>query len=96
MMQADLFTDRLIHLMRDVFAQETLDPERRARIRARITSSPSVQGMELWANPAIPFDGPSVVDTEGEADQLWLFPDFDVPVPPVESTISPWLHGLHI
>ena len=93
MMQADLFTDRLIHLMRDAFAQETLDPERRARIRARIASSPSVQGMELWANPATPFDGPSVVDTEGEADQLWLFPDFEMPTPPAEAAMSPLLHG---
>ena len=93
MMQADLFTDRLIHLMRDVFAGETLDPERRARIRARIASSPSVQGMELWANPATPFDGASVVDTAGEADQLWLFPDLEPPVPPAESSMFSLLHG---
>ena len=93
MMQAELFTDTLIRLMRDVFPQETLDPERRARIRARITSSPSVQGMELWANPATPFDGASVVDTAGEADQLWLFPDLEPPVPPAEAAMSPLLHG---
>ena len=56
-MPTDLFTDTLIHLMREVFAEETLAPEQRARIRDRVTSNLNVHGMELWANPAIPFDG---------------------------------------
>ena len=59
-MRADLSTDTLIRLMREVFAEETLAFERRARIHARITANPSAQGMELWANPATPFDESSV------------------------------------
>ena len=49
--------------------------------------------MELWANPATPFDGASVVDTAGEADQLWLFPDLESPVPPADAAMSSLLHG---
>ena len=93
MMKADLSTDTLIQLMREVFTGETLDPGRRTRIYARITSNPIVQGMELWADPAIPFNEPSVEDTAGVADQLWLFPDFDAPSPPVESTMALLLDG---
>ena len=96
MMQADLSTDSLIRLMREVFAQETLAPERRARIHARINSNLSVQGMELWANPATPFDEPSVGDITDEVEQLWLFPDYEAPAPPVESIESPLLHGSQI
>ena len=92
-MKADLFTDRLIHLMRDVFARETLVPERRARILARVTSNPSVRGMELWTNPAIPFNEPAVEVPTDEADQPWLFPGLDAPAPPVESAAFPLLHG---
>ena len=93
MIQADLFTDRLIHLLRDVFARETLAPERRTRIYARVTSNPSIQGMELWTNPANPFEGPIVEVPTDTADQLWLFPDFDAPSSPIESTVSPLLQG---
>ena len=92
MMKADLFTDRLIHLMRDVFTGETLDPERRTRIYARITFNPRVKGMELWANPATPFDELSVEQTTGEADQLWLFPGLDTPAPLVKSAAFPLLN----
>lgn len=95
-MQAELSTDRLIKLMREVFAQETLDHERRARIYARITDNPHIQGMELWANAVTPFDQPSVEDTSDESDQQWLFPDYEAPVPPIESTVSPLLHGSQI
>lgn len=94
-MQADLFTDRIIQLMRDEFAGETLTPERRDRIYARVTSNPSVQGMELWRTPAIPFDAPSVEPLAVEGDQLWLFPDSDTPSPVNEPTMSPLLHGVH-
>ena len=96
MMQADLSTDRLIRLMREVFAQETLAPETRDRIHARINSNLSVHRMELWANPATPCDEPSVEDITDETDQLWLFPDYDAPVPLVESNVSPLLHGSQI
>ena len=96
MMQADLTTDSLIRLMREVFDGETLAPERRARIYTRITADPSVHGMELWANPATPFDEPSVEDITDESDQLWLFPDYDAPVPLVESNVSPLLYGSQI
>ena len=92
-MPTDLFTDTLIHLMREVFAEETLAPEQRARIRDRVASNLNVHGMELWANPAIPFDGAPVEDTTDKADQLWLFSDFDAIVHPVESTVSPLFHG---
>ena len=92
-MKADLFTDRLIHLMRDVFARETLVPERRARIYARITSNPRVQGMELWTSPAIPIDELYIEAPTVEGGQLWLFPDFDAPSPPVESTVALLLDG---
>ena len=96
MMQADLSTDSLIRLIREVFAQETLVPERRARIYARITSDASVHGMELWANPATPCDEPSVEDVTDESNQLWLFPDYDAPVPPIESTMNSLLHDSRI
>ena len=95
-MQAELSTDRFIKLMREVFAQETIDHERRARIYARITANPSVHGMELWANPATPFEEPSVEDITDEAEQPWLFPDSGAPVPPIESTVSPLLYGSQI
>ena len=92
-MPTDLFTDTLIHLMREVFAEETLAPEQRARIFERVTSSPIVEGMELWANPAVPFDEQSVEGTVREAGQLWLFPTFETPTSPVEIAVSPLLHG---
>lgn len=95
-MQADLSTDRLIKLMRVVFAQETLALERRAEIYARITVDSSVQRMELWTNPATPFDEPSVEEFTDESGQLWLFPEFDTPALPIESTVSPLLHGSQI
>lgn len=93
MMKADLSADTLIQLMREVFTGEPLDPDRRTRIYARITSNPRVKRMELWTNPAIPFDEPSVEPPVAEGDQLWLFPDIDAPSPPIESTVSPLLHG---
>ncbi len=93
MMKADLSTDTLIQRMREVFTGETLDPERRALIYARVTSNPSVQGMELWTNPATPFDEPSVELLVTESDQLWLFPDLEAPARPVESAASPLLYG---
>lgn len=96
MMQAELSTDRFIKLMREVFAQETIDHERRARIYARVRDNPHIQGMELWANAATPFDEPSVEDITDEAEQPWLFPDSGAPVPPIESTVSPLLHGSQI
>lgn len=95
-MQADISTDRLIRLMREVFAQETLAHERRVRIYDRISVNRSVQRMELWANPATPFDEPSVEDITDEAEQPWLFPDSGAPVPPIESTVSPLLYGSQI
>ena len=94
-MQTDFFTDRIIQLMRDVFARETLNPERRARIYARVTSNPSVRGMELWTNPVTPIDAPSIEHSAAEDDQLWLFPDSDTPSPVNEPTMSPLLHGAH-
>ncbi|MDE0043606.1 MAG: hypothetical protein OXT74_16320 [Candidatus Poribacteria bacterium] len=94
-MQTDFFTDRIIQLMRDVFARETLTPECRDRIYARVISNPSVQGMELWTNPATPFDAPSFEPSAARSDQLWLFPDFDTPSPVHEPTMSPLLHGSH-
>ena len=93
MMKADLSTDTLIQLMREVFTGETLDPERRTRIYARAISNPSVQRMELWANPAIPFDAPSVEVPADTAGQLWLFPEFDAPSSSIGSTVSPLLQG---
>ena len=93
MMQAELFTDTLIQLMRDVFSRETLAPELRARIRARITSNLNVHGMELWTNPATPFGEAFAEDTPVVADQLWLFPEFDVPPPAAESTTFSLLSG---
>ena len=89
MMKADLSTDTLIQLMREVFTGETLDSERRTRIRARVTSNPSVQGMELWTSPAIPIDEPSVGVPIDEADPLWLFPELDAPVSPVGEVVYP-------
>lgn len=93
MMKADLSTDTLIQLMREVFTGETLAPERRTRIRARVTSNPSVQGMELWTSPAIPIDELYIEAPTVEWGQLWLFPDFETPTPPVESTMSPLFQG---
>ena len=93
MMKADLSTDTLIQLMREVFTGETLDPERRTRILARVTSNPSVQGMELWTSPAIPIDELYIEAPTVEGGQLWLFPDFDAPSPPVESTMALLLDG---
>ncbi|MDE0301570.1 MAG: hypothetical protein OXN17_23330 [Candidatus Poribacteria bacterium] len=52
--------------------------------------------MELWTNPATPFDEPSIEPPEAEGDQLWLFPDFDTPSTVHEPTMSPLLHGAHI
>ena len=92
-MQADVFTDRLIHLMRDVFARETLAPEPRARILARVTSNPSVQGLELWRSPAIQFNEPSVGVPIDEADPLWLFPEPNAPVSPVGEAAYPLFSG---
>ena len=93
---ADPSANRLIRLMCEVFAQETLAPERRAQIYARITSDPIAHGMELWSNPATPFDEPSVEDITDESDQLWLFPDYETPVSTIESTLHPLLHGSQI
>ena len=93
MMKADLSADTLIQLMREVFTGETLDPERRTRIYARVTSNPSVQGIELWTNPAIPFDAPSVEPPAVEGDQLWLFPAFDVLSSSIGATVSPLLQS---
>ncbi len=95
MMKTDLSTDTLIQLVREVFTEETLDPERRARIYARISSNPRAKGMELWTNPVTPFDAPSIEPSAAEGDQLWLFPDFDTPSPVNDPTMSPLLHGAH-
>lgn len=92
-MKADLSTDTLIQLMREVFTGETLDPESRTRIRARVTSNPSAQGMELWTSPAIPINELYIEAPTVEGGQLWLFPDFDAPSPPVESTMALLLDG---
>lgn len=95
MMKADLSIDTLMQLMRGVFTGETLDPERRTRIYARITSNPRVKRMELWTNPVTPIDAPSIEHSAAEDDQLWLFPDSDTPSPVNEPTMSPLLHGSH-
>ena len=92
MMQIDLFTDTLIQLMREVFAPQAISSEQRTRIYARITSNQRVGAVEhtdFWTIPAVPFDEPSVDDTADgdEADQLWLFPDFETQADVVESTL---------
>ena len=91
MMQTDLFTDTLIQLMREVFASQEISSEQRARIYARIASNRSMgtlEQMDFWSTSAIPSDELVVEDTPeaAEADQLWLFPDFETPVSSVEST----------
>ena len=98
MMQTDLFTDTLIQLMRDVFAQQEISSEQRARIYARIASNRSVgmvEQMDFWDTPAILSDEPTVEDTpEADvADQLWLFSDFGTPVPSAEPTTFSLFHG---
>ena len=98
MMQTDLFTDTLIQLMRDVFAPQAISSEQRVRIYARIVSNRSVEPveqMDLWGTPAIPSDEPTLEDTPevDVADQLWLFPDFELPVSSVEPTTFSLFHG---
>ena len=97
-MQTDLFTDTLIQLMREVFAPQAISSEQRARIYARIASNRSVETMEqmdFWGNPTILSDEPTVEDTPeaDEANQLWLFPDFDTLVSSVEPTTFSLFHG---
>ena len=97
-MQADLFTDTLIQLMRDVFAQQELSSEQRARIYARIASNRSVgtvEQMDFWGTPAILSDEPTVEDTPvtDVEDQLWLFPDFGTSVSSVEPTTFSLFYG---
>ena len=98
MMQTDLFTDTLIQLMRDVFAQQNISSEQRARIYARIASNRSggtVEQMDFWGNSTIPSDELAVEDTSEAdmADQLWLFPDFETPVSSIEPTTLLLFHG---
>ena len=90
-MQTDLFTDTLIQLMREVFTSQVISSEQRARIYARIASNRSVGTVEqtdFWGTSTIPSDEPAVEDTSEtvETDQLWLFPDFEMPVSSVEPT----------
>ncbi len=97
MMQTDLFTDTLIQLMREAFAQQVISSEQRARIYARITSNRNVrtvEQMDLWGTPAILSDEPTVEDTPvaDETNQLWLFPDFETSVSSVESTTFSLFH----
>ena len=98
MMQTDLFTDTLIQLMRDVFVQQGISSEQRARIYARITSNQSVgtvEQMDFWGDSTISSDEPTVEDTPeaDEANQLWLFPDLGTPVSSVEPTRFSLFHG---
>ena len=81
MMQTDLFTDTLIQLMRDVFTQQEISSEQRARIYALIASNRSAETLEqvdFWGTSAIPSDDPTVEDTPeaDEPNQLWLFRGF--------------------
>ena len=90
-MQTDLFTDTLIQLMREVFAQQGISSEQRARIYARIAPNRSVGmvgQMDFWGNSTIPSDEPAVEDTSevDETNQLWLFPDFAPQTETIEST----------
>ena len=96
-MQTDLFTDTLIQLMREVFASQAISSEQRARIYARIASNQNVgtgKQMDLWGNSTIPSDELAVEDTSEAdvADQLWLFPDFEMPVSSVEPTTFSLFH----
>ena len=96
-MQTDFFTDTLIQLMREVFASQEISSEQRARIYARIASNRgvgTVEQMDLWGTPAIPFDEPTVENTseEAEANQFWLFPDFETPVSSVKPTTFSLFH----
>ena len=98
MMQTDLFTDTLIQLMRDVFAQQEISSEQRARIYARIASNQSggtVEQMDFWDTSTIPSDEPVIEDTPETdvADQLWLFPDFETPTSAVEPTTFSLFYG---
>ncbi len=98
MMQTDLFTDTLIQLMRDVFAQQEISSEQRARIYARIASNRGVgtmEQMDFWGTSAIPSDEPAVADTPetDETNQLWLFPDFEIPAPSAKLTVFSLFHG---
>ena len=91
MMQTDFFTDTLIQLMREAFASEEISSEQRVRIYARIASNRSVETveqMDFWGNSTIPPDEPAVKDTSeaDETNQLWLFPDFETPVPSIKPT----------
>ncbi len=97
MMQTDLFTDTLIQLMREVFASQEISSEQRARIYARVASNRNMETgeqMDLWGTPAILSDEPTVEDTPEtvETDQLWLFPDFGIPVHSVEPTTFSLFH----
>lgn len=97
-MQTDLFTDTLIQLMREVFVSQAISSEQRARIYARVALNQNVgtgEQMDFWGTPAILSDEPAVEATPvtDVADQLWLFPDFEMPVSPVESTTFSLFHG---
>ena len=98
MMQTDFFTDTLIQLMREVFTQQGISSEQRARIYARIASNRSagtVEQVDFWGISTIPSDDPTVEDTPeaDEPNQLWLFPDFGAPVTSVEPTTFSLFHS---
>ena len=97
-MQTDLFTDTLIQLMREVFASQEISSEQRARIYARVASNRSVETVDqtdFWGTSTIPPDEPAVEDTPvaDVEDQLWLFPDFEMPVSSVEPTTFSLFHS---
>ena len=98
MIQTDLFTDTLIQLMREVFVSQAISSEQRARIYARIASNQSMgtgEQMDFWGNSTILPDEPAVEDTSeaDETNQLWLFPDFEMPVSSVKPTTFSLFHG---
>ena len=83
--------------MREAFASQEISSEQRARIYARIASNRSVGTVEqtdFWGNSTIPSDEPAVEDTPvtDMADQLWLFPDFELPASSVEPTTFSLFH----
>ena len=98
MIQTDFFTDTLIQLMREVFAQQGISAEQRARIYDRIASNRSagtVEQVDFWGISTIPSDEPTVEDTPeaDESNQLWLFTDFGTPEPSVEPTTFSLFHS---
>ena len=84
--------------MREAFASQEISSEQRARIYTRIASNRNMgalEQMDFWGTPAILSDEPTVEDTPvtDVEDQLWLFPDFGMPVSSVESTTFSLFHN---